>query len=103
MSIVNDEPAVDLQSQITDIKNEIEDIKKILNGMAQWPDPWITLKRGCRMKGVSWETVRRYPWRQPNGGEPDAIINNRPYWRPETIREWILLGDGELARRYRKQ
>lgn len=92
-----------IEQRFESLQQQIDHMNKVLRGLANWPDPWITLKRACAMKGVSWETVRRTPWRQPNGGEPDEIINNRVYWRPETIQEWILLGDRELARRYKTQ
>jgi hypothetical protein len=92
-----------IAQQIESLQEQINQIHKVIRGLANWPDPWITLKRACSMKGVSWETVRKTPWRQPKGGEPDEIINNRVYWRPETIQEWILLGDRELARRYKTQ
>lgn len=93
--------STDLQQKVAQLEKTVSTIESIIRGLSAWPDPWIDLKRACKMKGISYETVRKFSWRMPNGGAPDAIINNRKYWRPETIREWILLSDQDLAHKYK--
>lgn len=55
------------------------------------------------MKGVAYNSVKGVYWKKPRGGNPDGILNNRHYWRPETIREWILQTDIQLKQLYKRR
>lgn len=95
----------ELQGVVTKIQEEISEMRKIITGIANWPDPNIDLKTACLMKGVYYSSLSNNAnrWRRPNGGVPDLILNNRDFWKPETVKEWIRLDDRELERRYKKK
>lgn len=95
----------DTQAEIMQIRTELQELRNIIKGIAAWPDPWIDLKRACLMKGVSYNSLRHKEnkWKLPRGGIPDKIINGKKVWRPQTIKEWILLGDNELRARYKQE
>lgn len=79
----------------------ILEIKKVLESQqSKHPEPWVDLRKACLMKGIAYGSISqsKFRWRQPRGGTPDGIINNRKYWRPETIREWILQTDEDLLK-----
>lgn len=73
--------------------------------MKAFPEPWIYLKEACHMKGIAYNSLCRPKdaWRQPGNGKEDGIVNGRKAWRPETVREWILMDDEALRRSYRRQ
>ena len=90
--------------QTSNIGERITRLETIVNAIASWPGRNIDLKTAARLKGIRYNslTSSEARWKRPNGGEPDMVINNRNYWRPETIREWILMDDAELKRRYKR-
>jgi len=69
------------------------------------PEPWISLRKACDMKGIAYGsmTQNNNRWSQPKGGTPDGYLNGRRYWRPETVKTWILQTDEDLLRLYGKK
>lgn len=55
------------------------------------------------MKGVNYNSIKQAQWKKPRGGKPDGILNNRYYWRPETVREWIMQTDLQLKQLYKRE
>jgi hypothetical protein len=102
------------QDDLASLKEEVTSLKGILlktvtelralsiQKYQSMPEPWIDLKTACAMKGVKYSslTAGSQSWRRPNNGSPDAVLNGRDHWRPETIRSWIMKDDEELAREH---
>lgn len=59
---------------------------------------WYFLPECCSLKGIPYNSVsnKRNEWRQPRGGRPDGVLNNRKAWKRETIEEWLEQTDIEL-------
>lgn len=87
--------------RIKTLESRLQRMEQVITAISGWPEPWIDMKRAARLKGINYGTLLKRPWLRPKGGEPDAILNGRCHWRPETIREWIMLADDELVRRYK--
>lgn len=83
---------------------EVRDLLHEIRSAETFPEPWISLRRACELKGISYGSVSqsKYRWRQPAGGAPDGFINNRKYWRPITIKQWIMQTDEDLWALYGK-
>lgn len=85
----------------------LEDLRGLLTKVVdeKMPAPWVDLRKACQMKGIAYGSVTSNDrkWRQPKGGVPDGLINGKRYWRPETIREWILQTDKDLERLYKEE
>lgn len=90
--------------RVTELEQEITQMRQIVEAIAQFPDKNITLQKACKLKGISYGSINQSAnrWKRPGGGVPDKVINGRAYWRPETVRDWILMDDAELWDRYGK-
>jgi len=94
-----------MEEKLAELEKKVTRLYQIISGISTWPDPWINLKRACVMKGINYNSLssNMYKWRRPRGGEPDAVLNGKDHWRPEAIKEWILMTDDDLYRRHKQK
>lgn len=83
----------------------IEDLEPMIRDLVakQLTGPrWYTLQAACEYKGVTFNTVKLSPLRQPKGGCEDATINGRKMWKASTVEEWCDVTDDNIEDYLRK-
>lgn len=59
---------------------------------------WFTLKEVCELKNLSYKTsCNQKQLLQPNRGVADAKIGGRKMFRRDTVLDWVLKSDEQLA------
>lgn len=80
--------------QLEDMARQLERIEKLLMERSLGRE-WFDLRGACDLKGISYNTARRYPRLQPLGGTPDAYIAGRKRWNRATVTAWLKQTDTE--------
>ena len=90
---------MEVKVEIEGLDRLLENQKKILKRLKELEDrtvpEWSTLATGAKLKGLSYETLRKHPEWQPDSAEA-RLVNGKRRWHREVILEWLLLDDDAL-------
>ena len=94
-----------MEVKIPELGMILENQKKMMKRIAELENrlvpEWCTLSEAAKLKGLSYETLKKHVEWQPDPVEA-KLVNGKRRWHRDVILAWLTMDDKQLESGYRE-